>query len=549
MNNTYRNFLFIILFAFIFLGATCGGKNEKSQQSSNKQLPVEPIDSVYLENFLLSNPEYKSQRKKLFKFYNRRNFSLAWFDKKDLVPQAGMFLNMLNNIETEGLPAAKFDFKKLLENYNKVAVLKKNDATAIEVKDLDLMLTASYFTYVKNLWHGAVDSKDEDIEWFVQRKKIKYGKTLDAILEAKGDPFSKFEPLNPEYKKLKVLLADYRAIEKKGGWPVISIEQKLVKGDTSAQILNVKKYFNVTGDLKSSNQKNLLDESVEEAVKAFQKRHGLTEDGILGGKTVEEMNTPITKRIEQIIINMERWRWVPQNFSDNYLMVNIPEYKLRIYEKEKEVMNMNVIVGKAANSTPIFNDELEFVVFNPYWNLPKSIVINEMLTLLRKNPVIIEKENMEVYQGKPENLIDPYTVDWNAVDSENPPYQIRQKPGGNNALGKMKFLFPNEYDVYLHDTPGHELFSQAKRGFSHGCIRLEKPKELALYLLRNDAEWNNQNIDQLLTTDEEKFVKLQKKVPVYILYFTSWVDAQGIPHFRDDIYSHDEKLAKSFFEK
>jgi murein L,D-transpeptidase YcbB/YkuD len=545
----YRLFFLIFLIIFIhFIGANCRSKKDtKAAHSSGSG--ADSLDSIYIESFLKKYPDFKPHRKKLLKFYSRRNYALGWFQKEEVSPQAGMFVNMLNNIKEDGLNDTKYNFIKLKELYSGVKLENKNKDDAEARKQLDLMLTSSYFVYARDLWRGIIDPSDENIEWYVQKKKIKYGKTLDAILESKGNAFAKFEPLHEEYKKLKNYLSVLRGIEKNGGWPVIDMKDKLQKGDTSSVILKVKTLLLLTGDLRTNNQKNLFDPGLEDAVKKFQKRHGLKEDGVLGGKTIEEMNVPVSSRINQIIINMERWRWVPQNLSANYVLVNIPEFKLKVFENNKEAWNMNVIVGKEGHNTPIFNDELEYIVFSPYWNVPKSIAVNELIPLLQKNPVIIEKENMEVYQGKPENTIDPYSVDWNTINENNLVYQFRQKPGGNNALGKVKFLFPNEYDIYLHDTPSHELFSQTKRGFSHGCIRLEEPQKLAEYLLKDHPDWDKQKIEAAMNSGEEQFVKLQNKLPVYILYFTSWVDDKGNINFRDDIYAHDARLAQSFFEQ
>ncbi|HEX8547310.1 MAG TPA: L,D-transpeptidase family protein, partial [Cytophagaceae bacterium] len=397
-----------------------------------------------------------------------------------------------------------------------------------------------------------VDPNEENLEWHVQRKKIKYGKTLDAILEDRSEdnPFVKNEPLHPEYNKLKGALAKYKELEKKGGWqPITLTNKKLIKGDTLPEVLALKNRLVASGDLISATKDTVFDQNLEEGVKRFQRRHGMKDDGIVTGKTLEALNVTVGERIEQILINMERWRWVPQMTSENYFVVNIPEYKLHVYEKNKEVWTMNVIVGKAATFTPIFNDEMEYVVMSPYWNVPQSIVDNELLPLLKKNPIVLDKEDMEMYKGDPKNPISPYDVDWSTVTVENNKYKFRQRPGPKNALGRVKFLFPNEFDVYLHDTPSGNLFSQQDRNFSHGCIRLQEPQKLAEYVLKEDSNWPAEKIDEQMHSGEEKYVKLKNKIPVYIVYFTAWVDPSGQVNFRNDVYGHDAKLAKVYFEK
>jgi len=275
---------------------------------------------------------------------------------------------------------------------------------------------------------------------------------------------------------------------------------------------------------------NFFDTSLVLAVKKFQERHGIEVDGIIGNKVIEDLNVPIRKRMEQLLINMERARWMPSMQDSTYVLVNIPEFRLRIFEEGKNILQMNVIVGSEANNTVIFNGNLQFVVFSPYWNVPESIVRKELLPAISRNKNYIARHNMEVtgyVKGLP---------------------QIRQKPGANNALGRVKFLFPNNYNIYLHDTPNRNLFSQTNRGLSHGCIRIAEPKKFAEFLLRDQPSYTSSAIDSLMYLEKEKWVTLKKKIPVFLVYFTSWVDASGELHFRRDIYKHDQKMAIKLFQ-
>jgi murein L,D-transpeptidase YcbB/YkuD len=245
---------------------------------------------------------------------------------------------------------------------------------------------------------------------------------------------------------------------------------------------------------------------------------------------------------------MERWRWIPKDFGQDFLMVNIPEYTLRVYEKGKQAMKMKVIVGKTMNSTPIFSDKLEYVVLAPYWNVPFNIVKEEYAEKFANDPSLVEQLNMEVVDAK-ENPIDPASVDWMSLDESSFKYILRKRPGPKNDLGNVKFIFPNKNNVYLHDTPHDELFSQEKRGFSHGCVRVEKPIELAEYLLRKIPGWNRSQIMSTIAQNEEKFISLKQKLPVYLVYFTAWADNAGNVHFREDIYGHDRGLINKYFAK
>jgi murein L,D-transpeptidase YcbB/YkuD len=238
------------------------------------------------------------------------------------------------------------------------------------------------------------------------------------------------------------------------------------------------------------------------------------------------MNDPLEKRIQQIIVNMERSRWVPVKLSNNYLVVNIPEYKLHVYENDSVAWSMNVVVGKDQHKTVIFNGDLKYVVFSPYWNIPTSILRKEILPALKRNRNYLSRHNMEWHNGG-----------------------VRQKPGPNNSLGLVKFLFPNSHNIYLHDSPAKSLFQETDRAFSHGCIRLAEPKKLAMYLLRNDSSWTEEKITGAMEGRVEKYVTLRQPVPVFISYFTAWVDKLGKVNFRKDIYKRDERLAQMIIEK
>ena len=301
------------------------------------------------------------------------------------------------------------------------------------------------------------------------------------------------------------------------------------------------------GDLAHADSDFIFNDTLEYAVKKFQKRNGLTSDGTIGKSTLKAMNVSVRERISQILINMERCRWVPINVTGDYLVVNIPEFRLHVYENDKLDWSCNVVVGKSVeiNHTVIFNDSVEFIVFNPYWNIPRNILIKETLPSIKKDSSYLQKNNLEIVDNTAK-VIDSKTINWNNYASHFP-YIIRQKPGKNNSLGSVKFLFPNPYDIYMHDTPAKALFNEANRSFSHGCIRLEEPFRLALFLLRDDSTWTAEKINSIVTGGRETFIKLKKKVPVFIAYFTCWVDEDGKLNFREDIYGHDAKMKKLLF--
>jgi murein L,D-transpeptidase YcbB/YkuD len=275
----------------------------------------------------------------------------------------------------------------------------------------------------------------------------------------------------------------------------------------------------------------IFDTTMVLAIKRFQDRHGIEVDGVIGNKVIADLNVPLKKRVEQLLINMERARWMPPQQDSTFVLVNIPEFRLRVFEKSKIALQMNVIVGSSANNTVIFNGNLQYVVFSPYWNVPESIVRNEILPAIKRNPGYIAKHNMEI------------------TNANGRLPQVRQKPGPNNALGRVKFLFPNNFSIYLHDTPNRNLFEQTNRGLSHGCIRIAEPKKFAEFLLRDQPNYTSKAIDSLMFLEKEKWVTLKKNIPVFLVYFTAWVDQAGELHFRRDIYQHDQKMAEKLFQQ
>ena len=298
----------------------------------------------------------------------------------------------------------------------------------------------------------------------------------------------------------------------------------------------------------------VYDKQVKQAVTDFQKRHGLLVDGILGPQTYRALNVSIDDRIDQILLNMERWRWLPKDLSpspdnDRYIMVNIPAFQVRVMENNKEVMQMKAIVGETMHTTPVFSNQIQYLMFSPYWNVPNSIVEQDIKPKLQRDLGWLERNNMEMVTtfGPNARRVPVSRVNWNTMTRYNFKYRIRQRPGPNNSLGRVKFMFPNEYSVYLHDTPADHLFSESERDFSHGCVRVERPADLATYLLQDKSGWDRNRVTGAMNAGKQQRVNLEKNVPVYLVYFTAWVDENGTVNFRDDLYEHDEALARQLF--
>jgi murein L,D-transpeptidase YcbB/YkuD len=510
---------------------------------SNQNFTDLKIDSLEIDSFFKNFSTSDSIQTEVREFYKRRNYQLAWFNEKGITNAAPNFYSQLLSHTQE------FEDKILLNNtLDSLVMFSQSDEKKFlslekNIYQLELMLTTTFFNYAQKTFSGRL--KDPfDLEWFIPRKKKNYQTLLDSLVSyRRGEKVQ--EPVNQYYILLKTKLIQYREIQKHGGLPLVETDAKLIAaGDSNTCLLDVKKHLVLTGDLIQNNNSAIFTDTLANAVKRFQHRMGLVENGTINTATLAEFNKPIEQRIKQIMVNMERLRWVPIEMEKEYLLVNIPEFRLHVFDNYKQVWQMDVVVGKDVHKTSIFKGDISQIVLNPYWGVPTSIVRNEILPKLKRNPGYLARNNMEVLSGN--TVIDANNINWNNY-SGNVPYNFRQKPGTNNSLGKIKFLFPNNFSIYLHDTPSKSLFSESSRAFSHGCIRVSEPRRLALYLLRKELDWNETKVDKILKTNQETIIKLSPTVPVYIAYFTAWVDNTGALNFRKDIYHLDEKLAEEIF--
>ena len=290
---------------------------------------------------------------------------------------------------------------------------------------------------------------------------------------------------------------------------------------------------------------------MEDGVRRFQARHGLKVDGIVGSKTRFALNVPVEDRIRQIRLNMERWRWLPQELGNCHLTVNTADFKLSVVENEQTIKSIRAIVGKIKRPTPVFSQKITYLELNPYWNIPHSIALNDILPRIKKDPIYLADNKIRVFQNWKEDArkLNPESINWDAITKKNFVYKLRQDPANSNALGRIKFVFPNEFSIYLHDTPAHNLFKMKRRTFSSGCIRIEKPVELAAYLLQNNSKWNLEKLVAAVNCKKNKIILLSDPIKIYILYWTAWVDKNGIINFRDDIYGRDRRLDIALNEK
>jgi murein L,D-transpeptidase YcbB/YkuD len=481
------------------------------------------LDSAAFEKFIAANVSGDSITENLRDFYNLRNFEFAWFDSKGLTEQALGFRSLYKyaNDSTE---------KKLDRQMDDLLLHETSiDPTDPTIVKIELELSKRFMRYSLDTYKEA-DIDDRSFETFVPIKKVSALALADSILARKNKDNTQYAASNSYYNNLKEQLVKFVAIQKKGGWDTVpSTKTKYQPGKSFPEILAFKKRLYATGELKTLDTTAVFTPELEAAIKDYQSGAGITPDGKITTPLVKSLNVPSMKRVEQLLVNMERMRWMPTKKEGKLIMVNIPEFTLHVTEGDNHVIHMPVVVGKEGHTTTMFSDDLEFVVFSPYWNIPPSIVKNEILPSINKNKNYLKENNMEVVSGG------------------NIP-EIRQLPGEKNSLGLVKFLFPNSFNIYFHDTPAKSLFEKDNRAASHGCIRLADPVKMANYLLQDSPEWTPEKINAAMHAGVEKTVKLKRSVPVIITYYTAWVDENKKMNFREDIYGNDENIVAKMFQ-
>jgi murein L,D-transpeptidase YcbB/YkuD len=412
--------------------------------------------------------------------------------------------------------------------------------------NLDLLLTDSFLMYGFHLSSGRLNPETVHSEWHIETAEEDLVKILqDALVSHRvRESLTDLLPQHHCYRSLRDIHDHYRGIAEDGGWPSIPEGVTLRKGDRGERVRALRQRLTNSGSIVDEDAKGseLYDGELESAVKTFQRLHGLEEDGIVGKRTLTALNVPVEDRIRQVEINMERWRWLPRELGQRYIVVNIANYLLDIFENDKSVLSMRVVVGRDYRKTPVFNDRMTYLVFNPTWMIPTSITVEDILPLIQENPGYLSKNNMKVFASWASDAeeIKPDEINWSSASEENFEYRLKQDPGPSNALGRIKFMFPNRFNVYLHDTPARHLFSETVRAFSSGCIRLEQPLDLAEYLLGEDSEWSRDKIQRTLDDSKEWTVQIPEPIPIYILYCTAWSDEHGNISFSNDIYKRDD---------
>ncbi|MDO6429334.1 L,D-transpeptidase family protein [Flavitalea sp. BT771] len=488
------------------------------------------LDSGKLETFIDQQRLNDTLTRAFRNFYNNRNFQFAWFASDGLTEQALAFSTLYAYNKDSSTHRKWLDGQ--LDSLKGIDTLRPL-ATDPSILRTELQMTWRFIIYLSNRYP---DEQEMNVALlrFVPARKRDPMEIAASILSGKQEMGS---TLNPWYDALKSQLQKYTALasthEPEDLPPA---PRRLKKGARSHFISVLKHRLAVTGELMDpGDTTEIFDDRLEKALRIFQATHGLRPDGRPGPSTIRALHVPVIAYIRQILMNLERMIWMPphppvrREGNERLILINIPEFVLHLQEGQQKVFDMNIVVGKEGHSTVLFSGMLDRITFNPYWNVPASIVEKELLPEIEKNKHYLEQHQMEI-TGQRDGL--PV---------------VRQLPGPTNELGQMKFLFPNSFDIYLHDSPHKELFSTAERAYSHGCIRVADARKLADYLLQPMPQWNDKKIDSILATNKEETVKLQDPATVLICYFTCWKGDQSFAEFRKDIYGHDESLAKKLF--
>lgn len=483
-------------------------------------------------------------------FYVRRLYRPAWSDARGLSRLADDLVRALRRADLEGLRAEDYHLAGLDSVLAKVRADNLRDRVLAPDRwaELDLLLTDAFLVYGAHLLAGRVDPETLRPEWVAHPRSADIAAVLEAAL-ASGNIAGALETLPPPqagYRRLREALVRYREVAAGGGWPTIPVGPTLARGDRGAAVAVLRRRLGFEDDLRPAGEPDadLFDESLEQALKTFERRHGLTPNGVVSAATRAELNVTVERRIEQLEVNLERWRWLPKDLGRRHVTVNIAAFELQVVEEDSPVLSMRVVVGRLYNRTPVLSDTIRYLVLNPYWHVPRNIAVTEVLPKLRRDPSYLARLKLRVFpsSGTDAREVDPTTVDWSAITPARFPFRLRQDPGPLNALGRIKFMFLNKYNVYLHDTPARPLFDETQRDFSHGCIRIQQPIDLAVYLLRQDPRWDRAALLTALDSAVDRAVPLPQPMPIHLLYWTAWADSDGTIEFRRDIHGRDVPL-------
>ncbi|WP_202702150.1 murein L,D-transpeptidase [Flavobacterium sp. UGB4466] len=492
--------------------------------ASNRYLFKTAVDAAAISQFYKKYPNLKKYQNDVLDLYKKKEYKTIWYDDKSVSEFGALLYHKVRLLNEQGIKAT-MPYMNLVDD-----VFNENVTNDLPEIDTELLLSNMYVFYASNVYSGVDPATLKKIGWFLPAKTISYSKILDSLMVDPGRLNKDEDLLFGQYYKLKSVLKRYRNIEKNNQWTKIDIDsinyKDLKPFDSGVAIKQIRQRLFVVGDLAQDSKRDVYDEEMMAGVLKYKKRYGLKLNYTLTRDHINQMNEPIGNRIKTIMLNMERCRWIPASLAkaSEYIMVNIPSFRLIYVKNGKYELVSDVFVGTRMTETVIFSGNMDRIVFSPYWYVPQSIIKNELKLKMAEDKNYLADHNME----------------WNGGN-------VRQKPGPKNSLGLVKFMFPNPNDIYLHDTPAKSLFDFEKRIFSHGCINVKEAKPLALAILKDNPDWPVDKIDKAMSGEKETTCMLKTKIPIYIGYFTAWVTDDGEIGFYPDVYDRDKQLDKLLY--
>lgn len=547
--SLHFKFLIFVLFSLtlLFIGAC---KNRALKKEISDQLIIN-LDLINEESPVILG-EYIYNPDLVANIYTNEGDLIS--PKWSLRTNALQMLEVIGAVHQEGLNPEDYHFSAIALLADKISASEVADAE--EVAQFELLLTDAFLQLSTHLSKGKVDAETIDPQWKAIHRdlNIDWAHFMDSTLLRKDiiEVMHNLTPNHREYNNLKKALIKYQQILANGGWePITTNLTKFEKGMIHPDVSLIRKRLSLTqGEIiPDTDDENLFDESLHKQVMLFQSRNGLKADGVLGKESIQMLDISVEDRVASIEANLERWRWLSDELGERHIKINIANFELQLIDNGQTLFKSEAIVGRPYRQTPVFSSLMTYLVFNPDWTVPPTILKNDVIPAIIKDPNYLKQKKMRIITHTG-NSVDASSIDWQRAAQSGFPYMIRQDPGPDNALGRVKFMFPNHHNVYIHDTPTRNLFAQTERTFSSGCIRVNHPLELARVLLASDDQiWTSDQINNVIAGSQPKTVRFKKAIPVHLLYLTAWADDEGVVYFRKDIYNRDQPLLMALKQK
>lgn len=543
---TGKSILFLLSFFFILSSCVRKYDTQKPvEQDAAKTRWIEQVDSVRIAKCLAGLKISPDAAASVYRIYAENDSQAVWTDSMGMRPQASFAASFFWKYLSNGVIDSALFLPGMHGLFDNCIGNQHPNPQSIDGPDAEVLFTCQVVVFFESLLKVRKPSEVGQIEWYIPLRKNQLRSDMNWNSISAPEKLLEESPAHQQVALLLKALDRLTSIERSGGWPLVPAVDKIIAlGDTSSVLVAVKRRLSIVGEYSSADTSNRFNKALEEAIRKARRSLGLYDTALVDSMLINRLNIPVSQRIETVKINLERWKWVPRDTANTMIQVNIASFDLEVVENRKTIKRMSVIAGDTMHHTVMFYDQLQQIAFSPYWNIPKSILVRELWPDIRRDRGYLNRKHMEVVKG--DKVIDPSKVKWSRYNANNFPYSIRQRPGNDNPLGGVKFLFPNPYSIYLHDTPNKTLFDERIRSFSHGCIRIAEPFWLASYLLKGQPRWSTSAIDSAMKSGQETFVNLPYPVPVHITYFTSWVDETGTLNFREDVYGHDSRMLQAW---